>query len=410
MKLRTIIFWLHLVAGVFAGIVVFIMSITGVALTYQKQMTEWADRAYWPASSSTPAAGINRLPVAELIAKAQQAQPEARPAAITFYSDPSAPAMVTAPPRQNVFVDRYTGATVVAGSTAMRRFFRVATDWHRYLGAAGDSRPLGKAITGASNVAFLFIVCSGVYLWWPRSWTPQAVRSVTWFKKGLNGKARDFNWHNVFGFWSAIPLFFVVLSATVISVPWASRMVYRIAGSPEPARNNAQQRGANNGLQNGALDLDHIDELLASAELQASGWRTINLRLPAASDRQVTFAIDRSFGGRPQMRSTLVFDKTTGEIVRSQTFDDQTAGERARSWMRFVHTGEFYGVAGQTIAGIASAAGAILVFTGLSLAVRRLFAWTAKRNRPSLTVPAGAALGAVYDRAHFTDSGKDARS
>ena len=397
MKLRRIIFWLHLVAGVFAGIVVFIMSITGVALTYQKQMTEWADRAYWPATPSTSATRVTHLPVAKLIAKAEQAQPEARPTAITFYSDPSAPAVVTAPPGQNVFVDRYTGATVLAGSTVMRRFFRLATDWHRYLGATGDGRPSGKAITGACNVAFLFIVISGIYLWWPRSWAFQSVRSVTWFKKGLNGRARDFNWHNVFGFWSAIPLFFVVLSATVISYPWASRMVYRIAGSPEPVRNNAQQRGAGNTQPNATLDLHQIDALLASAEVHAPGWRTINLRLPTTSDRQVTFAVDKSFGGRPQMRSTLVFDKTTGEIVRSQTFNDQTAGERARSWMRFVHTGEFYGVAGQTIAGIASAAGAMLVFTGLALAVRRLLAWNARRSRGCLTVPAGDAVGAVNE-------------
>ena len=64
MKLRKIIFWLHLCAGVFAGIVVLIMSITGVALTYQKQMTEWADRSYWP---SPPAPGAQVLPLETLI-------------------------------------------------------------------------------------------------------------------------------------------------------------------------------------------------------------------------------------------------------------------------------------------------------------------------------------------------------
>ena len=38
-------------------------------------------------------------------------------------------------------------------------------------------------------------------------------------------------------------------------------------------------------------------------------------------------------------------------------------------------TGEFYGLTGQTIAGIASAGGAFLVYTGLALAIRRLLAW-----------------------------------
>ena len=50
----------------------------------------------------------------------------------------------------------------------------------------------------------------------------------------------------------------------------------------------------------------------------------------------------------------------------------QTAGQRARSWFRFVHTGEQYGVIGQTIAGIASLAACFLVYTGLALAWRRL--------------------------------------
>ncbi len=49
-------------------------------------------------------------------------------------------------------------------------------------------------------------------------------------------------------------------------------------------------------------------------------------------------------------------------------------GMRARIWMRSVHTGEYYGVAGQTIAGIAFAAGVLLVWTGFALTYRRFFA------------------------------------
>jgi uncharacterized iron-regulated membrane protein len=383
MKLRKIVFWLHLAAGVFAGTVVFIMSITGVALTYQKQMTEWADRTYWPQQAPS---GGERLRTEQLISKTLEAQPEATPSAITFYSNPEAPAMVAAGPGQNVFVNRYSGEVRAVAPTALRGFFRFATDWHRYLGATGEYRAAGKAITGASNLAFLFIVCSGLYLWWPRTWTLPSVRAVTWFKRGVSGKARDFNWHNVFGFWTAIPLFFVVLSATIISYPWASNLVYQMAGSPPPVRGQQQQqRGGGNNAPNGAasaaLDLNGIDALLAQAEQQAPGWRTINLRLPTSTDRQVTFAIDRSFGGQPQFRSTLVLDKATGSIVRHQTFADQTRGERARSWLRFVHTGEFYGVAGQTIAGIASAAGVMLVITGVSLTLRRFRSWIVGRRR-----------------------------
>src|SRR5688572_10115606 len=258
MKLRKIIFWLHLSAGVFAGIVVLIMSITGVALTYQKQMTEWADRAYWPASSS---AGGERLAVEDLLLKVREAKPDANPSAIVFYSDPAAPAMVTIGTGRNVFVSRYTGEVGGEGSPAIRSFFRVMTTWHRYVGAGEESRAIGKAITGACNLAFLFIVVSGLYLWWPRKWTAQALSGVTWFKGGLTGKARDFNWHNVFGFWTALPLFLVVLSATVISYPWATSLVYRVTGTQPPAPAAAQPRNAA-APEDFTADLSGIDALL----------------------------------------------------------------------------------------------------------------------------------------------------
>lgn len=49
--------------------------------------------------------------------------------------------------------------------------------------------------------------------------------------------------------------------------------------------------------------------------------------------------------------------------------------------MRFAHTGEYYGLAGQTLAGLASAGGAVLVYTGLALAWRRFVAWLRRRAR-----------------------------
>lgn len=82
-------------------------------------------------------------------------------------------------------------------------------------------------MTGASNFVFLFIVTSGFYLWWPRKWTRHSLRAIMWFRRAQGGRARDFNWHNVFGFWSALPLFVVVLTGVVISYTWASNLVYK---------------------------------------------------------------------------------------------------------------------------------------------------------------------------------------
>ena len=112
------------------------------------------------------------------------------------------------------------------------------TTWHRYLALEGASRATGRAITGASNFVFLFIVLSGMYLWLPRVWKWIQFKNVLWFRGGLAPKARDFNWHNVIGIWSAIPLAIVVLGAMPISYPWASNLVYRIVGDT-PSRSAA---------------------------------------------------------------------------------------------------------------------------------------------------------------------------
>ena len=48
------------------------------------------------------------------------------------------------------------------GSTGIRRFFRVVTDWHRWLAMEGPRRQLGKAITGAGNLIFLGLALTGM--------------------------------------------------------------------------------------------------------------------------------------------------------------------------------------------------------------------------------------------------------
>ena len=235
--MRRVFFWLHLTAGVLAGVVILVMSVTGTLLMYERQMTTWAD-GYVLA----PPPGSPRLSVETLAARVREARPESAVTSITLRRDATAPAAFGLGRESNLFVDPYTGQILGEGSRRARAFFRAMTDWHRFLGAQGESRAAGRAVTGASNLVFLFIVLSGIYLWWPRTGRPQ-VRPVVLFQGGLQGKARDFNWHNVIGLWSAVPLVFVVASALVISYPWAADLVYRATGSEPPARRGPQGPG-----------------------------------------------------------------------------------------------------------------------------------------------------------------------
>ena len=386
MKLRTLIFWPHLIAGILGGVVILIMSVTGVILTYERQLIAWSNSHL---KSTLPAEGAARMSIESLLEAAQQQNPGLQMTGITIGSASDATAVV-ATGDGDLHLDLYSGRVLGAGATGMRQFMSDLRVWHRYLGVAGDNRPFAKSITGWSNFIFAFIVLSGLYLWFPRQWTWSRVRPVVLFKGGLRGKARDFNWHNVIGMWSAVPLFIVVVSAVPISFRWASDAVYYAVGEqPPPARTAGAGREAGparaegrrgGGEQPGAAQLDGLNVMWARAERQVPGWRTINLRLTQSDSAPLAFAIDRGDGGQPHLRSTLTLDRESGAVVSYEDFSTLTTGRRIRTVMRFAHTGEVLGIPGQTIAGLVSLGGVVLVWTGIALALRRFFAWGGRRQ------------------------------
>ena len=366
-SVRKTIFWLHLIAGVVAGVVILVMSVTGTLLMYQKQITAWADGAKVEAP-----ANAERIPATALLAKVQESE-SGKPTAMTVYSDPNKAVAISYGREKTVFVNPYTGAVIGEGSKKARAFFQSMIEWHRWLGMSGENRPLGKAITGACNLAFLFLVLSGIYLWWPRNWSWRSLKAVTVFDGSLRGKARDWNWHNVIGFWSAIPLAVLVFTAVFFSYPWATDLLYRATGSEAPKKGGG---GGGSRQEKGNKKEEIIfagtDQAWAAAERQAPGWKSINLRLTDSAEAPLVFAIDRGNGARPDLRGTLTVEAASGRVEKWETYSDEETARKIRLWVRWLHTGEAGGFLGQTLAGVASAGGAVLVWTGMALAIRRL--------------------------------------
>jgi uncharacterized iron-regulated membrane protein len=121
-----------------------------------------------------------------------------------------------------------------------------------------------------------------------------------------------------------------------------------------------------------AVNVENLNRLAARAEGHVTGWQTISWRQPAS------FMIDQSHRGRPDKRVMLYLDPRTAGVVNEEIFSSQSRGRQWRLWSRWLHTGEAGGLAGQTLAGLASAAAAVLVFTGLALSCRRFIAWRKK--------------------------------
>ena len=300
MKLRTVLFWTHLVAGVVAGLVILIMSVTGTLLAFQQSVLRFIERS--DRVVAVPPDGTPRLDVDTLLERVRGASPDAQPTAVTLDSDPTAAVMVAVGAQGNVFVNPYTGEVLGTGSPRARAFYRSVTNWHRWLAAEGEARATARAITGACNAAFLVLAVSGLFLWWPKQWSLRHVGAVIWFRRGLRGKARDFNWHNTIGFWCAPVLIVLTITGMVISYTWASNLVYTLTGSPRPAAAGGAAGGRGGAAAPaGAPRRDvkpalSLESVVDQAESRVPTWRTMILRLPprpggpvsaSMSDREV---------------------------------------------------------------------------------------------------------------------------
>lgn len=363
---RTAIFWLHLTAGVVAGVVIFVMCVTGALLAFERQIIEWSEAdARWVVDRDRSEV----IGPSEALAAVMELRPDAKPSAISIRREAGAAWEVSLGRDGSVFVDPYNGGITGESNKTVRDAMSAFREWHRWLALSGDQRPIGKAITGASNLLFLFLAISGIYIWFPRNLIWKAVRPVIWFRTGQGGKARDFNWHNTIGFWTSLFLIVFTITATVISYQWASNLLYTFTGNEvpvprSPSASQGQAEEANFAVPEG------LSGIWATAEERSPTWKSISLRLPASGDSLV-FTIDEGIYWNIFGRSTLTLSAKDPSEQRWEPYGERNTAVQLRSWFRFTHTGETGGLIGQLIGFIACVGGAFLVCTGFSLALRR---------------------------------------
>jgi uncharacterized iron-regulated membrane protein len=371
-RLRTIIFWLHLLSGVTAGLVVLVMSATGALLAFQPQLLDWAESS----SRQVVPRTSDRLGTDQILARVRDVHPGAAPTAITIYADRAAAVRVATGREGGVHVDAYTGEVRELAGSGWRKLFTLMIEWHRYLGTDGDGRAIGKAITGACNAAFLVLTLSGLYLWWPRKWSLPAMRLSLWFRRGLASRVRDFNWHNVIGFWTLPVLIVITSSGMMISYRWVSDLIYSAMGEPPlagpgpaaapPVRAPAPPPGAQR---------LNLDGLLAAATRELPDWNSATIRIGRGKAQALTLAVKPASAWPPFATVQLTLDPFTGQVLQREGYGGYTPARKVRTWLRFLHTGEALGWIGQLVAALASLGATVLVYTGFSLALRRFLRW-----------------------------------
>lgn len=375
MKFRRVIFWGHLISGLFIGLVLLVMAVTGMALAFEPQLVSFSQRHVEkiPSVPENP----QRLSLNLLAEKASEARPTAKMSGINLESDPLS-SIVFAFGKgggRALYLNPYNG-TILGEGSALHDFMHFIEDIHRSL----TIKEFGKKITGACNLAFFFMALSGIYLWFPKKWVWSLIETRLLFSQNLKGRAKDWNWHNVIGFWCLPMILITTLTGAVMSYAWANHLLFRLSGSEPPAP--MQQRMGEKKTNETKSDqpkteekksLINFDQMFQAAEQKVPDWSTIMIRMPREGKGPVSLWIVDKKSSRPFMRSQLSLDAKTGEVVKWEPYSESSRGRRARVWVRYLHTGEAWGLLGQTLAGLSAFGTLMLVWTGFAMAWYRFF-------------------------------------
>lgn len=365
MSIRKTFFWLHLILGCSAAIFIFLMSITGVALTYERQIIKAAEQADYPVAI---VGNDKKLSIADLASIANN-YPTKKTAEIILYNDQAAPVLVKEGRKTLAYLNPYTGEEIKTLGDGTKNFFSKLRAFHRWLTLDGKFSETGRLINGVANVFFIILILSGIYLWLPKRFKYRA------FKKKLSvsnnhttTKARNYQWHNAFGFYMAPILFVVAFTAIFFSFKWPGELL---------KNNVSAQSFALPSPVETAQEVLSIDDQVSKLEQRFPQWQTISFDLSLTPTNLQLFNIDNGNGGEPQKRLSVALDTLTGEIVLQQGFEQLSPYRQVRSYIRFLHTGEAFGLIGQTLAGLASLLACLLVYTGIMLS------WIRWRNSRS---------------------------
>ena len=169
MSFRRIIFWSHLATGCVAGLFVLLMSVTGILLMYEHHLP----LAILDGVEVEAPEGAARMTVDELIQTEVVQAAGTNRVSLAFDNRENAPVILQAGRSDAVLLNPFTGTPIENPALSTEDFMHTMMGIHRWLGAEGEARSTARAVTGAANLAFLFLVISGLYLWFPKAmrWT-----------------------------------------------------------------------------------------------------------------------------------------------------------------------------------------------------------------------------------------------
>ena len=339
--MRRLIFNLHLYAALTAGAFIVVLGITGSIMAFEPEIFHLLHYGLFHVK-----AGNQALALAEIGARAQQTFPKEK---IQAYALSTAPDLSYQVAMENhmVFVNQYTGEVLGAQGNE-RQFLDIVHQLHLRLLWRGQNDPGGK-IMAAAGTASLFLLISGLYLWWP-------LKRFT-IRKGSEGRRWWLDLHSATGI--AALLFLLVATFTGVMIGFekaTTPLLYRITGT-EPAKGPKVPAHAPD-----AKPIP-IDQALSIARAAVPGAAPIAIGVPTPAEAyqvRLRFPEDLTPGGR----SRALIDQYTGQVLFAEGSRTAPAGARMVTLNRALHTGDFGGIPGKIVMSLASLAMAMQMISG----------------------------------------------
>ena len=161
---------IHLWLSVPFGLIITLVCFSGAMLVFENEVNEWFrhDLYYVETVKESP------LPMDKLLEKVATTLPDSvSVTGVSISSDPGRAYQVSLskPRRASLYVDQYTGE--VKGKSERSGFFMFMFRMHRWLldsmNPGNEGIFWGKMIVGVSTLLLVFVLISGIVIWWPRT-------------------------------------------------------------------------------------------------------------------------------------------------------------------------------------------------------------------------------------------------
>lgn len=352
MTVRNVVLQIHLYLGLITGLVLMVVCFTGALLTFEAELTEAMHPARFEATGDGP-----RLPLDEVVRRVRAALPDAEISGVAVWAAPGRTLEVTIGQGATAYVDPHTGAVI-------EQVVRADTGWHTILGLhrwllGGD---VGKLIVGICVLTFLFILISGVWVWWPKSRTQLRARTRVTTRHGW--RRFNFDLHVALGIFCAVFLFAMAFTGLMWSFKWFNAAMYAVAGStaapsPEPPPRPGSDREP--------LSLDAV-HAAAAAEEPSPVYR---IRLPREPGAAYAVRVMPADAPHDHGSEVLFIDPDRAEVVARDRVSDRAGGQQLRLWFHTIHFGTIGGWPTRVIWFVAALLGATFPVTGAVIWINR---------------------------------------